>query len=332
MEPLSPDFDDDVIERIDTAPFRGANFCGLPPEFSSFENSRFVVVPVPFEETTSFRRGAAGAPAEIISASAQVELLDVEAGAQPFRAGIHTCADFMNLPLTLDDVRGPLTGKLAEIFSLGKTPVVIGGEHTVSIAPVAAACAAFEDLTLVHLDAHADLRNEYEGNRFSHACALRRAMELSPPPSRLIMVGVRSMCPEEIRFVRDSAGVTLRLARDVRSGAARLDRIAADAGGGSVYITIDMDVFDPSEVPAVGTPEPGGLGWGQVCGLLAGIVAGADVVGFDVVELAPAPHAVRSQFLAAKLIYRLMGLIWKKRRNDRLEACPTERSGDYLPI
>ncbi|MEW6201483.1 MAG: agmatinase, partial [bacterium] len=219
------------------------------------------------------------------------------------------------LPL-LKRIRKILGEKVKKVITDGKIPVVIGGEHSVSLAPIEAAAAIYPELTVVQFDAHADLRSEYNGSPYSHASVIRRVLELPQPPRRVIQIGIRSMCPEEIRFVRDSGKVTILWGKDITADDAgrHLRMPPLKKITGKVYITIDMDAFDPSEVPAVGTPEPGGIRWHQAVDILSVIIGSADVVGFDVVELAPLRDGVASQFLAAKLIYRIMGLIERKQR------------------
>jgi len=311
-----PEYTDDEIKRIDSLGINFNNFYNLPEEYSAYENSRFVVFTVPYEKTTSYRRGTAGGPQAIIHASHQIELHDVEIGSEPFRAGIHTDPDFL-LHLTdpekissqpFAETHKALVSKIKKTLTDGKIPVVIGGEHTISIIPIEAAATLYPDLTVVQFDAHADLRSGYEGNPYSHACFMRRVLESTHPPRKVIQLSVRSICPEEMRFARDSGKITVFMAKDISTGSVTTEQILKHITG-KVYITIDMDTFDPSEVPAVGTPEPGGLRWNHVADTLAAVADTAEIIGFDVVELAPLQDSVASQFLAAKLIYRIMGLI-----------------------
>lgn len=311
-----PEYPDDEIKRIDSLGINFNNFCNLPEEYSTYESSRFVVFTVPYEKTTSYRRGAAGGPQAILHASHQIELHDVEIGSEPFRAGIHTDPEWLlhvtepekNSSPPFAETRKALGNKVKKTLNNKKISVVIGGEHTISIAPIETAATLYPDLTVVQFDAHADLRYEYDGNPYSHACFMRRVLETTHPPRNVAQLGVRSICPEEIRFARDSGKVAIFLSKDISTGSATTEQILAQITG-KVYITIDMDTFDPSEVPAVGTPEPGGLRWNQVVDTLAAIADAAEIIGFDVVELAPLQDSVASQFLAAKLIYRIMGLI-----------------------
>ncbi|MFH1539434.1 MAG: agmatinase [bacterium] len=313
------EFADDTIKKLDGGPATHPGFLGLPPEFSAPERARFVVIPVPFEETTSYGKGAARGPGAIIEASHQVELHDVEIAAEAFREGIHTDTALLDDTPTGERIVGAVEEVVGKWLDAGKPhrgklPVVLGGEHTVSVgairAAAARAAAVADGLTVVQLDAHADLRDSYGGSPLSHACAMRRALEGPPRPGRLVQVGVRSMCPEEIRFAAGRDDIKTFLAGDFLSGKATREEILS-AIGPRVYLTIDMDVFDPSEAPAVGTPEPGGLRWADVAGLIEGIANAAEVVGVDVVELAPIPGLKAPEFFAAKLIYRILGLIHK---------------------
>lgn len=299
---------DDLIMKLERTGETWDNFLSLPPEFSASARSRFVVIPAPFEQTTSFGKGAALGAQAVLEASRQVELHDVETGAEPFRLGVHT--DFS----LRDSLPGP-EGILAAVeaaagarIDAGQIPVLIGGEHTVSAGAIRAAAARRPNLTVLQFDAHADLRDEYDGSKLSHASAMRRALDGAARPAKLLQVGVRSMCPEEIRFSRGADFIHTILAKDILSGAVPAGEISGLVTE-SVYITIDMDAFDPSLVPAVGTPEPGGLDWRTVVEIIKAAARRARVVGFDVVELAPIPGALASQFIAAKLLYRTMGFI-----------------------
>lgn len=318
------EFADDTIRKLDSEPATHPGFLGLPPEFSAPERSRFVVIPVPFEETTSYGKGTAHGPAAIIEASHQLELHDVEIAAEAFREGIHTDTALLDDTPDGERIVGAVEGIVGKWLDAGKPhrgephrgklPVVLGGEHTVSVgairAAAARAAAVADGLTVVQLDAHADLRDSYGGSPLSHACAMRRALEGPPRPGRLVQVGVRSMCPEEIRFAAGRDDIKTFLAKDFLSGKAAREEILSSIGP-RVYLTIDMDVFDPAEAPAVGTPEPGGLRWADGVGLIEGIVNAAEVVGLDVVELAPIPGLNAPEFFAAKLVYRILGLIHK---------------------
>ncbi|MDI6716871.1 MAG: agmatinase [Actinomycetota bacterium] len=283
------------------------NFLGID-EHSSFEESKVVVLPFPYDSTTSYRAGAREAPIAIINASRQVELYDEELEIEIYeKVGIHTFKEIM------PDMRGPehqveLVRKVfVEVMGAGKFPVMIGGEHSLTIGAVRAVKNFYPDVSVLQLDAHTDLRKEYESTPYSHASVMRRIFESDV---KIAQVGVRNSSKEEDEFIK-SNHIFSATARQYIYGYYSVEDIA-DALSDNVYITIDMDVFDPSEVPAVGTPEPGGLGWYHILDILQEVTSRRNVVGFDVVELAPIPGSPASDFLAAKLIYKLIGYCFRK--------------------
>jgi len=277
--------------------------------------SRVVVLPAPFERTTSFLKGTSKAPEAILSASHQVELYDPVSKSETIAQVIHTASpldNFSELPTTgyLDCLRK----ETLRYLKMNKLVVVIGGEHTISLASWQAYQQRFPKLGLLQLDAHADLRNSYEGNRYSHASVMRRILETKP--YLVTAVGIRSFCQEEAE-IYEKGSVTLFEGRELVNGNSWIDRVI-DTLPEHVYITIDVDVFDPSVVPAVGTPEPGGLLWWQMIEFLERLTASRRVVGFDLVELCPSDILAYADFSCAKLIYLLICMI-------------LYRSGLYLP-
>jgi agmatinase len=277
------------------------NFGGLGEEFSSFEGARAVVLPVPYDFSTTYQGGARWGPAAILSASRNMELWDEELGAT-YRAGIHT------LPEVEPTAAGPeamverVERAVGWILDQGRLPAMLGGEHSITAGAVRAAVRRFPGLTVLQLDAHADMRDSYLDSRHSHACVMRRVREMAPAAS----VGIRSLSEEEADFLR-SQPVPLWSVRQLRALRGGFEPLLA-ALGREVYVTCDLDAFDPSVLPATGTPEPGGLDWYETVDLLAAVARRARIVGFDVVELAPLPGQVASDFLAARLTYRLIGL------------------------
>jgi agmatinase len=278
-------------------PQRGFAF---PPErYADFEKAKVVVLPIPYDSTTDWRAGAREGPNAIIDASHFMEPYDCELEREPYTVGIHT------LPELQPSMEGPqqtvervykVTGELLE---KGKFVVMLGGEHSLTIGTVRAYRERYDKLSVLQLDAHADLRDQYEGSRYGHACVMRRVIEMCP----VVQVGARSMSREEREFV-DSEGL-----RPFYAGGATIDNDAVvSALTDDVYISIDLDVFDPSIMSAVGTPEPGGMGWHEVVGLLTKVAEGKRIVGFDIVELAPREGPATCAFLAARLAYRLIGL------------------------
>ena len=197
-----------------------------------------------------------------------------------------------------------IEGAVEEDLAADKFPVVLGGEHSITIGALRAVRKKHRHISILHFDAHADLRDSYQGTPFSHACAGRRASEMG----RLVQVGIRSLSVEEEEF-RSRSEVRTFFAADLVAGRAHLNEIISRIEG-DLYISVDLDVFDPSIMPATGTPEPGGLTWYDVTGILRAACEGRRVVGIDVVELCPISNSVASDFLAAKLVYRVIGYVF----------------------
>lgn len=285
-------------------------FLGLPPELSDYATARAAVLPVPYDATTSYRAGTRDGARAIIDASLQLELYDADLDREPAEVGIHTLEplepDFGSPERMVARVREATARLLAD----GKFPLLLGGEHSLTPGAVAACRERYPTLGVLHLDAHADLRDHYQGTPHSHACAMRRVLDLGCP---LVSVGIRSLSSAEASFRRAARDVTTLPAAEIaraRYDATRLaalwDRLIA-ALPETVYVTVDLDVFDPALMEAVGTPEPGGLDWWTVTGLLRAVCAARRVVGADVVELAPAEGPESCAFAAAKLAYTLLG-------------------------
>ena len=262
-----------------------------------------MVLPIPYEATTSFGGGTSRGPRAIITASQQVELYDEELGREAWSAGVATLD-----PIEVDaSGPAPMHRRILEaarpIVTAGKTLVGLGGEHSISSALVQAVHERRPALSVLQVDAHADLRNTYQESPYSHACVMRRVHDLGVPA---VGVGIRNLSREEAEFA-ESHELPLYPASRCRRGdewiAEAVERLSPE-----VYVTIDIDGFDPAYAPGTGTPEPGGLDWYQVTDLLARVVAsGRRVVGFDVVEVTPQAGAAVTEFLAAKLAYRLIG-------------------------
>jgi agmatinase len=279
----------------------------------TLEHARAVIIPVPLEYTVSYGTGAALGPAAILAASTQMELYDEETDTIPAEQGIGTLAalDFAGLMHT--EALERIQEAVAQVVAHGQLPVTLGGEHSLT-APCVRAVQAADDapLGVVQFDAHADLRDEYEGSPFSHACAMRRVLDI--PHVELLEVGIRSISEGEIANLKaGKIAANILWAHQLASGKA--DFAAALAAlPERVYITIDVDGFDPGIMPATGTPEPGGMGWYGVLGMLRLIAATKQVVGCDIVELAPILGLHAPDFLAAKLVYRLLGAIFQGKR------------------
>lgn len=278
------------------------NFGGIYPE-CSLRDAKFIVIPVPYDLTSTYQPGSRRGPAAIIEASTNMELYDEESRKETYMAGIHT-----TLPVAID-ARGPknmvniVRKKISRIAKLNKIPVMLGGEHSITLGAVQAMIEKYPKLTVLQFDAHADLRDTYQESPYSHACVARRISEICP----LVQVGIRSMSKEEGEFLPQSK-VKSYSADFILEKKNWAETVCNDLRG-DVFITIDLDVFDPSIMPATGTPEPGGLYWKDILHLLKLVSASCNIRGFDVVELAPLPGVVAPDFMAAKLIYRLMGYI-----------------------
>lgn len=296
------------VDKMSEIKFSGErNFLRLPGEFSRRETSYFHIIPVPYDGTSTYMPGSRMGPAAIIDASANLETYDHDLDMEPARLGVFTHPEvrvFANDPRRmLAEIQGPVTGVVSE----GRLPVILGGEHTVGLGAVQA-LGPDAGFALVCLDAHGDLRDSYQGSPYSHACYLRRASEIV----ECCAFGVRSISREEMQYAAET-GLTLVLAERLLSDG--VEHIDLDFLPDSVYLSIDLDVLDPSIMPATGTPEPGGLDWYQVLDLLRRIISGRRILGFDVVELCPQPGNPAPDFTAAKLIYKVMGYIVKSSKN-----------------
>lgn len=255
----------------------------------------FVIVPCPHEATTSYGHGTRKGPAAILRALREVELFDEELGYEPCRKS-PACIE-KPIPVTR------LESTVAKILQDDKIPVVLGGEHSITPFAVKAVAEKYKNLSVLQLDAHADLRDSYRGSRNSHACAMRRVLEICPA----VQVGIRSISIEEWEWANKTGQINkIHFAEKLEV----VDKIENQLHK-NVYITIDVDVFDPSVIPATGTPEPGGMFWYEVLDVLKGVCATKNVIGFDVVELAPRKGDNAPDFTVAKLIYKLMGFLSK---------------------
>ena len=284
------------------------NFLGVD-SFCGWEESRMVVMQAPLDLTTSYMKGTGDGPRALIEASRQVEFFDDELKAETFRRGIATLPPMKFRKEGPEAAVGRIEKAASELLGSGKRIALIGGEHTVSVGVVRAYKAHFPDLTVLHLDAHADLRESYEGSPYSHACAMARIREICP----FVSVGIRAYSQEEANaMARENLAIfdIHRLKQDDSWIEESLERL-----GDTVYITLDLDALDPSIMPAVGTQEPGGMGWFQTIHYLRRVFRQKAVVGFDMVELCPKPGAEFGVFTAAKLFYRMIGY-WTASETD----------------
>ncbi|MBI4834042.1 MAG: agmatinase [Planctomycetes bacterium] len=282
----------------------------LLPQFRQGEKSKFIILPVPYEKTTSYKKGAAKGPEAIISALNQVEFYDEELMTETWRFGVHTIP-LKKIKSALPFSAPPekflpkLSGYIENFVRNSRVIVGLGGEHSISYGLVKPYCDKYKDLSVLHFDAHSDLRDEYNGTPYSHASVMRRISELSP----VTQVGIRSISEGDYKIINKGNIRTFfahqMRGKDIKKIAKQIDKTLS----GNVYITIDLDVFDPAYMPGVGTPEPGGLSWYEILDILKTICHTHTIVGFDVVELCPLKGNNISEFTAAKLVYRMIGYL-----------------------
>jgi agmatinase len=274
-----------------------SNFLALPEGQSALEQARAALIPIPYDSTTSFRSGTRDGPRAIIYTSASLEDYDWELDLDVSQMGIHTTAALEPHVGSPELMVRRVKEAVAHYSKLGKLVGVLGGEHSITIGSVQAHLETYPDLSVLYLDAHADLRDEYMGTRWGHASGARRIHEMCP----VILVGVRSLCQEERDYIRQKSVPAYFWPDDdsyIQSAIAHL--------GPTVYVSVDLDVFDPSLMAAVGTPEPGGMTWHQVTALLRAVAEARRIVGFDISELSPQEGPLACSYTAAKLVYKLI--------------------------
>ncbi len=281
------------------------NFLAIEKEYSSFDNSKIAVLSAPYEKTTSYGKGTAKGPKAILDASHYVEFFDEEMVKEVcFKEGIATlkALDFKKLhgKKALDLIYY----SVKSLIDAGKFVITLGGEHSISTAPIQAHFDSYKDLSILHFDAHSDLREEYEGSKYSHASFAARVSEFT---TKITQVGIRAQCKKEYEFIKEK-GISTFYAHEMRErgfNAILISKIISTLSP-NVYITFDVDYFDPSIMPSTGTPEPNGFYWDETMRLLKRVCAERNLVGFDVVELAPRKNFTFPDFLTAKLIYKIL--------------------------
>ncbi len=279
-------------------------FFDLAPSESSYESSRVVILPVPFGGTVTYGGGTEGGPEAIRAASRQVELFDEETRREPYKAGLHAAPPLVYTGKDPGPLLDEVARRIRRYLEDGKFVVTVGGEHSISSGAVQAYAEAFPGLVVVQLDAHSDLRESYQGSRHNHACAAARMRE----HARLIQIGIRSQSSEE-RDVIDRGLVEAVFAHEMAEGGWEGRALGGIPRNSPVYVTIDLDYFDPSIMPSTGTPEPGGGEWYPTLRFLRRLAGQSRIVGFDVMELAPVPGRHAPDFLAARLIYKLLAYV-----------------------
>lgn len=269
--------------------------------------ARVVILPIPYEATTTYRKGCEHGPAAILDASQQVEYYDEELDREFWPVGIYThepVADTRETSVTADEMLTKTEAAVAELLAEGKFVIALGGEHSITTGIVNAyRTTTAEPFTVVQIDAHGDLRHEYEGSIHNHACVMRRIVDMGLPT---VQVGIRSICKEEADLIKDK-NLSVFRAREIAMQPDWMERALAAIQTEKVFFTIDLDGIDPTLIPGVGTPEPGGLNWYSLTTFIRRVFEAHDVLGCDVMELAPIPNSVVSEFTAAKLVYKLVG-------------------------
>jgi agmatinase len=284
------------------------SFLGLDEDAADFDRARVVILPVPYEATTSFGGGTGGGPAAIVEASRYIELYDQELDSEPYEVGIATLPALSLTGAGPEQAIAELRQAYDSVLEAGpdKFIIALGGEHSISSAPILAWADRLQQqgrrLSVLQIDAHTDLRDEYEGSPYSHAAVMARVKD----EVEIVAVGIRAMTSEEMQLVRRAENIHIFLADNIHTGEEWMDDVLSRLGD-DVYITFDVDGFDPALVPATGTPEPGGLQWYPVMKLLRRVFTERTVHGVDIVELAPMPGFPAADFLVAKLAYKMIG-------------------------
>lgn len=276
-------------------------FGSLPVPFTDYARSKVVILSVPYDSTTDWRSGSREGPQAIIDASQYLELYDIELEREIHQVGIHTLTELQPVMGGPEAMVERVQETARELIAQNKLPLMLGGEHSLTLGMVRAFLEKHPRLSVLQLDAHADLRNEYLGTKFSHGCIMRRLSELCP----IVQVGIRSFSLEESQFIAEQK------LKPFYADGTPIDQLLAskilESLTSEVYVTIDLDVFDPSVMAAVSDPEPGGLTWYEVLKLLRKVAEHKKVLGFDLVELCPREGPVACAFMAAKLAYKLIG-------------------------
>ncbi len=281
------------------------NFLGLEKKYSSYKNSEIVILQAPLEKTVSYGKGTKNGPKEILKASHYVEFFDEELNRELcFEKGICTLPEIELQKLSVKKAIDKIYKEVKKQIEAQKFVVTLGGEHSLSSAPIKAHFEKYPNLSILQFDAHSDLRDSYEGSKFSHASVMARVAEFT---KNIVQVGIRAQCKEEFEFIIQNKIKTF-FTREIRQSkyGENWNQKVIESLNENVYITFDVDGFDPSVISATGTPEPGGLFWDETMNLLKQIGEQRNIVGFDVVELAPNKNNVSSNFNTAKLVYKLL--------------------------
>ncbi len=282
-------------------------YAGIPSEFGKLETAKVVLIPVPYDGTSTWQKGADKGPAAFLEASENMELYDIETDSEAYKNGVYL-AEAISENSSPEAMVNAVYERTKMYITRNKFVTLIGGEHSVSIGSIRAFNEGFHNLTVVQLDAHADLRKDYEGSACNHACAMHEASK----NTNLIQVGIRSMDVTEVKWMnKEQTFFAHELQEEEYWSDAAVDLMTEN-----VFITIDLDCFDPSILPSTGTPEPGGLLWYETLDFLKKIFREKNVVGFDIVELCPNPNDKSSDFLAAKLYYKMLSYKYQLKEDE----------------
>lgn len=276
---------------------KNKTYAGIPQEYAQLDKSKVVLIPVPYDGTSTWGKGADKGPDAFLDASENMELYDIETGTEVYKNGIFLAEAITenSSPKAMVDAVHKTT---KDFIKRGKFVTLFGGEHSISIGTIRAFNECFDDLTVLHIDAHADLRENYEGTPYNHACAVHEASKTT----NLVQVGIRSMDAIEKTFMDEEK---VFFAHEMVNDEFWMDNVI-ELLGENVLITFDLDAFDPSILPSTGTPEPGGMFWYETLDFLKKVFEETNVVGFDIVELCPNKIDRSSDFLAAKLYYKML--------------------------
>ena len=282
-------------------------FADVGKDLSTLKKAKACIIQAPYEGTLTYLKGTRNGPKAIIDASLNMEVLDDELQTETYKIGIYTHPPLQfNPDMQPEKAINVVKEVVTDVFKANKLPVVLGGEHSITVGAVKAAKDFYKDLSVLYLDAHYDLRDEYMGSKYNHACVARRIQRICP----VVEVGTRSLSPEEKEFLNTNpSNLKIINVYDILENSDWKKEISRSLSN-NVYITIDLDVFDPSVMPSVGTPEPGGIGWYEFLDFLKIVAKDKKIIGFDIVELSPKENFNAPDFLAAKLIYRLLGYIF----------------------
>ena len=299
-------------------------YAGIPAKYANSETAEIVLIPVPYDGTSTWNKGADKGPEAFLTASENMELFDIETGTEVYKRGVYL-ADPIVENSSPEKMVEEVHAKTREFINKNKFVTVFGGEHSISIGTIRAFNECFDDLTVLHIDAHADLRKSYEGTPFNHACAVYEASQ----STNLVQVGIRSM---DISEVDVNSEDKMFFAHEMVQDDYWMDNVLEELTD-TVFITFDLDAFDPSILPSTGTPEPGGLLWYETLEFLKKVFEDKNVVGFDIVELCPNETDKSSEFLAAKLYYKMLSYKFKDMEDeDDLEFVASESPSEFNQI